>query len=617
MTTPSPARYEFFTARETMPRSWLLDQLLIQARGLAGNLDRMWPDVKDSRWIGGDREGWERVPYWLDGFVPLAWLLRDSNLIARAEKYVNAIIGAQQPDGWICPCPESGRAEYDVWAVMLICKVLMLHYDCSGSERSAEAARRALFQLNGHLDAHPLFAWGKSRWFEALVPIHRLYFLKPEPWLAELAAKLQRQGTDYEMLFSASWPYAEPQHDWKFDSHVVNMAMALKAGVLSGVFSGTGKPSGFSEKMLAMLMKHHGTAAGHFNGDECLSGTSPIHGAELCSIAEAMFSYEVNFAMTGDPAWLDRLEELAFNSFPATVSPDMWSHQYDQQINQIGCAVEPEPIWSTNSADAHIFGLEPNYGCCTANMGQAFPKLALSAFMRAADGIVSAVPVPAAIRTRIGAAEVEVTLRTLYPFRDTLHYSFRVSEPVSFAFSIRIPKSARAAEIDGVPATPGTIVRLEREWRTGNTVDVKLTFAPEFTGTANGMCVLRRGPLLFALPLDCECNRLEYERDGVERKYPYCDYEMLPASDWNYAFAAAPEEVVEHADFERPFDPSRPPVELRCKMVKIPWGLHPGSLAICAEKPEAETPLGPPELKRLIPYGCTMLRMTEMPLLPF
>jgi hypothetical protein len=29
-------------------------------------------DVRDSRWIGGDRDGWERVPYWLDGFVP--WL---------------------------------------------------------------------------------------------------------------------------------------------------------------------------------------------------------------------------------------------------------------------------------------------------------------------------------------------------------------------------------------------------------------------------------------------------------------------------------------------------------------------------------------------------------------
>ncbi|MEA4863150.1 MAG: beta-L-arabinofuranosidase domain-containing protein [Victivallaceae bacterium] len=617
MNIPSTARYEFFSARETMARSWLLDQLLIQARGLAGNLDRVWPDVKDSKWIGGSREGWERVPYWLDGFIPLAWLLRDSNLITRAEKYVNAIVSAQQPDGWICPCPDSGRAEYDVWAVMLICKVLMLHHDCSGSPRSADAARRALFQLNGHLDAHPLFAWGKSRWFEALIPIHRLYSMNPEPWLLELAEKLERQGTDYKALFSESWPYSEPQHEWKFDSHVVNMAMALKAGVLADVFAGASESSGFSEKMLAMLMKHHGTAAGHFNGDECLSGTSPIQGAELCSIAEAMFSFEVNFAMYGDPAWLDRLEDLAFNSFPATITPDMWAHQYDQQVNQIGCAVEPEAIWSTNSPDAHIFGLEPNFGCCTANMGQAFPKLALSAFMRAPDGILSAVPVPSSVKTRIGNAEVEIALHTMYPFRDTLRYSFRASEPVRFVFHVRIPKCAASAEVDGAPAEPGSIVRIEREWSTGSAVNVQLRFEPEFVERPSGMYVLRRGPLLYALPIDSECNRLEYERDGVERKYPYCDYEMLPASDWNYAFAGKPESPVTHNDFKQPFNPSSPPVELRCEMVKIPWGINPGSLAICAEKPDALTPLGPPEEKRLIPYGCTMLRMTEMPLLPF
>ena len=54
---------------------WLRRQLEIQANSLSGNLDKMWPDIQDSAWIGGDREGWERVPYWLDGFIPLAYLL--------------------------------------------------------------------------------------------------------------------------------------------------------------------------------------------------------------------------------------------------------------------------------------------------------------------------------------------------------------------------------------------------------------------------------------------------------------------------------------------------------------------------------------------------------------
>ena len=42
--------------RSIRPEGWLRRQMEIQARGLSGNLDRIWPDVRDSAWIGGDRE---------------------------------------------------------------------------------------------------------------------------------------------------------------------------------------------------------------------------------------------------------------------------------------------------------------------------------------------------------------------------------------------------------------------------------------------------------------------------------------------------------------------------------------------------------------------------------
>jgi hypothetical protein len=127
--------WSFYTSKELSPRGWLRRQLEIQAQGLSGNLHKIWPDVRDSAWIGGDREGWERVPYWLDGFIPLAYLLNDEALIADAKKYVDAILASQQEDGWICPCPENARARYDTWAVQLISKTLKVYYDCSGDER--------------------------------------------------------------------------------------------------------------------------------------------------------------------------------------------------------------------------------------------------------------------------------------------------------------------------------------------------------------------------------------------------------------------------------------------------------------------------------------------------
>ena len=138
------ACYAFFTTNEIKPRGWLRRQLKIQAKGLCGNLDRVWRDVRDSAWIGGDSEGWERVPYWLDGAIPLAYLLEDADLIARTRRYIDCILARQEADGWICPVPPEEREKYDTWAVLLISKVLLRYYECSRDERIPEALYRLM-----------------------------------------------------------------------------------------------------------------------------------------------------------------------------------------------------------------------------------------------------------------------------------------------------------------------------------------------------------------------------------------------------------------------------------------------------------------------------------------
>ena len=84
---PRPAcskRILLSAARVDSPRGWLEDQLRIQANGLSGHLDETWADVgPNSGWLGGTGESWERGPYYLDGLVPLAYLLDDDALKAR------------------------------------------------------------------------------------------------------------------------------------------------------------------------------------------------------------------------------------------------------------------------------------------------------------------------------------------------------------------------------------------------------------------------------------------------------------------------------------------------------------------------------------------------------
>lgn len=614
-------RYDFLTAKEIKPRGWLRQQLLLQARGLAGNLDKVWPDVRDSKWIGGDREGWERVPYWLDGFLPLAYLLEDAELIARGKRYIDAILANRGGDGWLCPCTKEERPTYDMWAHILIVKVLQVYRECSGDSRVAPVIRQALKLYLAHLQTvQKPQQWAYSRQFEILPAVYSCYGEEPEEWLLTLVGELKKQTLPYEELFK-DFPFTVKQTaDWRIESHVVNLAMALKCAVLYARATGDrkelNKAEAFAEKMLATLRKYHGMPTGHFTGDENLAGSNANQGTELCGVVETMYSDSLLFAACGAPVWLDRLERLAYNALPAAVSFDMWTHQYDQQTNQVGCVKEPQPIWTTNNTEANLFGLEPHFGCCTSNFGQGWPKFALSAFFRKDDLILSAALAPAEVKTAIGGVPVRIELVTDYPFGDRLTYLVECEKPVEFTVAIRIPGFAGKAHVEGKEEKPGTIVELRRKWGISSRIEVRFDFEVELVPRPNDLRCVRRGPLLFALPIASRSVMHEYVRDGVERKFPYCDYEFFPASKWNYAFASKgfrTEEKPFRAD--RPFDPENPGIELRGEFREIDWPLEPGFTATAAAAPRGRAPLAPAEEKTLIPYGCTTLRMTEMPLL--
>lgn len=612
-------QYRYYSAADVRPTGWLKKQLRLQADGLAGQLDRLWPDVKDSLWIGGSRNDWERVPYWLDGFLPLAWLLDDEDMKARGRFYINSILARQQEDGWICPCAPGERGHYDTWAVLLLCKVLALYSELDKDTKAEEALYRALRQFNAHLDGTTLQNWGAARWFEGLIPIFWLYERRREDWLLLLAKKLNVQGFHWEAVFD-SHMLDDLTGRWDYISHVVNVAMMLKSrSLLSRLICeddphAPGEaPDAFAIKAIAWLREHHGMACGHFTGDENLSGTSPIQGSELCSVVEAMYSFETLFSVSGNPRWLDDLEKEAFNALPAAFAPDMWSHQYVQLTNQVQCARLPGRVFRSNNEEAHIFGLEPHFGCCTANMGQGFPKLALTAFAATEDGIACPIPLPAEVTTRQKGVPVKVECISEYPFRTTVRYRITAERPVEFAFSIRVPAHVKNARLNGEAVEGGTFITREKCWQESEEWILTFDFVTRFEKRPGDMVCLWHGPLLFSLPLGERWEKREYTADGVERKFPHCDYYVYPTTPWNYGFAGVPGEVKEQA-YDLPFTPGRPPLTLSLPMAPLPWDMPDGR---CAPAPSSLDLTGEPQILTLIPYGCTNLRMTEMPYIPF
>ena len=598
-------KWNFYTTGEIKPTGWLRRQLQLQAQALSGNLDKIWPDVRDSGWIGGDREGWERMPCWLDGFIPLAYLLENEDMISRAKKYIHIILQRQQPDGWICPCNEEKRPTYDTWPVQLIAKVLTVYYQCSGDESIPPALYKLLknyYTLLKEEKIH-LFMWGKSRWFELFIALEFLYEKYPEPWILELGRMVKDQGADYVEMIPR---WQRPLNKWTLETHIVNLAMMLKQEAVSCRL--LGEPyTDLAEKLYRELKTWNGTAVETFTGDECLSGISPIQGTELCAVVEQMYSYEWLYAVTGDAKWAQRLEVLAFNALPAAISEDMWTHQYVQMNNQIACQKFPgKPLFRTNTAEAHLFGLEPHYGCCTANFNQGWPKLTLSAFLHQEDRVISALPLPCKLEDEA----ISVELQTNYPFETALHYRVEAKKDITFA--IRIPGGAENVLINGQPETQSQ-PEFFLKAGTRQTFTVTFSFTPRFEAYPYGMHYVRWGSLVFALPIEAEKVIHEYEAKGVERKFPYCDYELIPQSDWNYAFSDATLQVEQKSVEEIPFSQSHPPVTVRTHLQKISWGLEDGYETVCAKVPESRVPISGVEEKELIPYGCAKLRMTVMP----
>ncbi len=598
-------QWSLYTSKELKPQGWLKRQLEIQAQGLAGNLDKVWPDVRDSAWIGGACEGWERVPYWLDGFIPLAYLLENEEMIARAKKYIDAILAAQKEDGWICPCSEEERKSYDTWAVQLISKVLVGYYECSGDERIPPALYKTLKNYYTLLKSGniALFDWGKFRWFECFIALEFLYGRYQEAWIKELAKLLKEQGADYHEFIEL---WKRPLNHWKFETHIVNIGMMLKSEAVSCDLLEV-PYTDRAETLRSILDQYNGTVYESFTGDECLSGISPIQGTELCAIVEQMYSYELLYAYTGDPKWAQRLEVIAFNALPATISEDMWAHQYVQMSNQIACEkFRGNPIFGSNGKEAHLFGLEPNFGCCTANFGQGWPKFALSAFMHKDQTIINSVMLPSELR----AEGKHIVLETDYPFKNSAKYT--ISSEDDFTFIIRLPSFAEKLQING-EAYRGGEATFHIKGGEATTLCIAFEATPKFRPRPNDLFAVQWGSLLFSLPIPYEKRMHEYIKNGVERKFPYCDYELIPQSDWGYAYCSEALSIKTHPLSEIPFSEKMPPVTIQAELQAIPWGYQERFDNVCAKIPQSKMPLSEGMQRELIPYGCAKLRMTELP----
>lgn len=601
------------------PQGWLKDQLTVQARGLTGHLDEFWPDLKNSAWKGKDGDAWERGPYYLDGLLPLAYLLDDDQLAGIAGPYIQWLLASSQPNGWFGPAKN-----HDRWPLAVAMKVLTQYYEATNDPRALTVLKNYFVYLKNAPPDWPDKEWRGVRAMENVVTAYWLYRRTGDPELLKVADSIYRNSFDWTSYF-LKFPYTEDvinrgvKHG--HPTHVVNIAMAIKH---PGVFFQQARDERLRQAVFAGIQSldlNHGQVGGRFSGDEHLAGRRPTQGTELCGVVEYMFSLENLIEVLGEPALADRLEMLAYNGNPGATTADYWAHQYDQQANQVLCTVAKRK-WSTNGDDSNLYGLEPNFGCCTANMHQGWPKFAAHLWMKTADeGIAAVAYAPSTAAFDVRGTPVRVACATDYPFRETLTITVKTDKPVRFPLVLRVPawagdatmKPPRGSEV-GLRA--GTFFRTEREWKDGDAVVLRFPMAVKTSRRYNESIAVERGPLVYSLKLGETWTRVN--ADKPHRELPHGDFEVRPATPWNYGLIVDEKKPAADIVFEerpvgeRPFSAEGAGVAARAKGRKIPtWKLNQGWAGeISPGEAESKEPV---EDLTLIPYGCAKIRVTEFP----
>ncbi|MBN9616965.1 MAG: glycoside hydrolase family 127 protein [Acidobacteriales bacterium] len=605
------------------PTGWLRSQLQIQASGLGGHLDETWPDVgSNSAWLGGTGEAWERGPYFLDGLLPLAYLLDDARLKAKAQKFIDWTLSNQAANGMIGP-----HSNDDWWPRMVMLKALVQYQEATGDPRVIPLLSRYFAYQLKNLPTRPLRDWGKFRWQDNVLVVIWLYNRTGDAKLLDLAHILQQQGFDWKANF-ADFKYTQrttPESiglksggglkDHALATHGVNNGQAIKATPVWSVVSNDESDRQGIHQMLAALDKYHGLPNGMFSCDEHLAGLNPSQGTELCTVVETMFSLEQSLAILGDASLGDRLERIAFNALPGTFTDDMWAHQYDQQPNQVESSLHRRP-WTTNGPESNLFGLEPNFGCCTANFHQGWPKFAASLWMASHDGgLVAAAYSPCEVRTKVNGTAVHIAEETEYPFRETVRIAINPSAPVMFPLRLRIPAWADGAtiRINGSlhpGTTAGGFTRIERTWKSGDIVELKFPLSPRVLSGYKDSISVERGPLVFSYPIGESWVKLQDR--GMT-----ADWQVFPSTSWNYALAVTSNEssklpVQESPVGTSPFSLKGTPVKLKVNARKLPgWRAGDG-----AADPVPQSPVTSAENEEqltLVPYAAAKLRITAFP----
>jgi hypothetical protein len=599
------------------PRGWVRKQLELQAEGFIGRLTEISQFLikKDNAWLspeGKGDHGWEEVPYWLKGFGDTGYLLGDKRIIDEAKIWIEGIFASRRPDGYFGPfgvkrTAESDKAKYDLWPNMVALFALQSYHDVTGDARVPELMK-GYFRWELALAEEEFLPpfWQQQRAADNMASVFWLYNRTGEPWLLELADKIHRRMARWDEKIT-SW-------------HNVNIAQGFDSPGIYFLRSKDPKHLEAAERNWRAVRDIYGQVpGGMFGSDEnCRPGfVDPRQAIETCGMVEEMLSDEQLLAISADPVWADRCEDVAFNSLPASMTPDLKALHYLTAPNMPLCDRRDKSPGLQNGGPMLLFDPR-DHRCCQHNTGHGWPYYAQHLWMATpGNGLAAVLYAPCKVRARVGdGTTVTITEETRYPFEETIELKVAVASPVRFPLFLRVPGWCErpALAINGSPARlrarPRSYLKIDRAWADGDRVTLTLPMKTVVTTWAKNMnsVSVSRGPLTFSL-------KIGEQYVKVREDDPWPAWEIHPTTPWNYGLVVDEFEVVRKPwpGSDQPFEPAAVPIELRARGRRIPgWKLDARGL-VEKLQPGPIRSSEPIEPITLIPMGAARIRISAFP----
>ena len=468
-----------------------------------------------------------RCEFWGKWFTSaaLGYTCRPSNeIMAAMDSAVAGLLETQALDGYIGTYhPEHHLGTWDIWGRKYVLLGLIAYYDLTARTDVLQAICRSLDHLIG--EAGP----GKTNLTETGFPAWK--GLPPSSVLEPVVLAYQRTGESKYLDFAehivAQW--SEPNKLASDGLRLVENALAgvpaeqvgIKAYEMMSCYEGlcelyrvTGKRA-YLDAVLAVaesIMKTEifvtGSGSNHelwMNGARYQTGVLEQPG-ETCVTVTWMKLCSQLLRITGNPAWADEMEVSLYNGLLGSMTPDggWWSY-YSPLIGE--------------RVPSHMQFSDVGLSCCVANGPRGLLLTPNWALMSSEGGLTVNLYAPGSAHANLAnGTSVSIIQETDYPAGNEVILTVNPDVECDFSLRLRIPRWSKRTflSINGeeVPCEPGTYAAVERTWKAGDRIILRLDMRGRAIPAPSGApeSAIMRGPIVLALD-----NRLVEAQDVAVR----------------------------------------------------------------------------------------------------